>query len=70
MILRRPKTNCDCLFLYLKIEINDNRAEPKNNSKYAILSLAKTGISFSVVQRWNTNINPPEIIAEIIKYMV
>ena len=30
MMLRRPKTNCDCLSLYLKIEIKDNAADPKN----------------------------------------
>ena len=40
MILSRPKTNCDFLFLNIKIAINDNTADPKNNPKYNKSSLA------------------------------
>ncbi|GGH46480.1 hypothetical protein GCM10011364_20700 [Mangrovimonas yunxiaonensis] len=33
IILSRPKTNCDFLFLKLKIETTDNNADPKNKAK-------------------------------------
>ena len=67
MMLRRSNTNCVCLFLNIKIAINDNKADPKNNPKYNNSSLAKNSVSFIVVHKLNTKINPPEIPAEIIK---
>ena len=33
-MLSRPNTNCDFLFLNIKIEIRLNKAEPKNKPKY------------------------------------
>ncbi len=40
MMLRRPNTNCVCLFLYIDIAINAKAVEPKNNPKYNSWSLA------------------------------
>ena len=48
------------LFLNINIDIKDKAAEPKNNPKYNILSLAKTKVSFTVVHKLNTKVKPAE----------
>jgi len=70
MIFSRPKTNCDYLFLYIKMLIIAKAAELKNIIKYNISSFAYTFIPSLETQRLNTNIKPPDIIAVNNKYMV
>ena len=40
MMLSRPNTTCNCLFLKEKIEIKDSKAEAKNKQKIKVLSIA------------------------------
>ncbi len=70
MILRRPKTNCDCLSLYLNIEINDNVAEPRNKLKYKVSSLANILKPSALIHKLNTNIKPAEMPEATSKYKV
>ena len=60
MMLSRPNINWDFLFLNKNIEIKDRAADPKNNPKYNILSLAKTKVSFTVVHKLKTKVKPAE----------
>ena len=69
-MLSRPNTNWNFLFLNIKIEINDNKAEPKNKPKYNKLSSAKTSIPSLLVQRLNKDVNPLETIADNKRYIV
>lgn len=63
-MLSRPKTNWNFLFLKLKIEIKDNKADPKNKPRYKYSSLANTRISSLFVHKCNTNIKPAETPAD------
>ena len=67
MIFKRPKTNCDCLFLKLKILIIANKALPINNENTNLWSKAYT-ITSSFFQILKTNISPAEIPATANKY--
>ena len=67
MILSRPNTNWNFLFLNIKMVIRLNKAEPKNNPKYNKLSFAKKGVPSFVVHNWNTKIKPADANAATIK---
>ena len=70
MMLSRPITNWDFLFLNINIAIKDNNAEPQNKAKYSISSLAKKETPSLFIHKSNTKINPAEIPAAIKRYMV
>ena len=69
-MLRRPKINWDFLFLYLNIDIIDNKAEAKNTANTYTSSLANTLISLDVTYNSNTKINPADTPTANKRYMV
>ncbi len=76
-ILRRPTTNCNCLFLNKKIATTDNMADKKNDTgilfckKEAACNKSKEKIVLlAVLHKLNTKVNPPEIIPANNRYNV
>ena len=70
MMLRRPNTNWVCLLLYLKIVINDSKADSKNKPLIQTISNAITLDLEALVQIEKTKLSPPETMAASAKYNV